>query len=127
MWLRHFSGLIIGVFLGIFDGLSFKSAAWVSDRWLGFTDRWLGWWVWWPLLAPTGLMVCVCVCGSVDGSVGSVRWVFFFFFSFCCDAGFFFFFNMGFCSAGILVSSGQWWLGFFWVFILMGLCVSHRC
>ena len=29
---------------------------------------------------------------------------------------FFFFFNMGFCSSGILVSSGQWWLGFFWVF-----------
>ena len=51
--------------LGIFDGLGFKSAL---------------------LLA-----VCVCVCGSVDGSVGSVRWVFFFF-SFCCDAGFFFFY-----------------------------------
>ena len=75
MWLRHFSGLIIGVFLGIFDGLSFKSAAWVSDRWLGFADRWLGWWVWWPLLTPTGLMVsmcvallmvCVYVCGFVD-------------------------------------------------------------
>ena len=48
----------------------------------------------------------------------------FFFFSFCCDAGFFFFFNMGFCSGGILVSSGQWWLGFFWVFVPMGLCVA---
>ena len=47
---------------------------------------------------------------------------FFFFFSFCCDAGFFFF-NMGFCSSGILVSSGQWWLGFFWVFVPMGLCL----
>ena len=64
------------------------STAWVSnrrhgfvDRWLGFADRWLGWWVWWLLLAPTSLMVCVCVCvwGFVDGSVGSVRWVFFFF------------------------------------------------
>ena len=30
---------------------------------------------------------------------------------------------MGFCSSGILVSSGQWWLGFFWVFVPMGLCV----
>ena len=37
------------------------------------------------------------------------RWVFFFFF-----------FNMGFCSGGILVSSGQWWLGFFWVFVPLG-------
>ena len=66
---RHFSGLFIGIFLGIFDSLGFKSAAWVSDRWLGFANWWLGWWVWWPLLAPTGLcvcvsllMVCVCVC-----------------------------------------------------------------
>ena len=42
------------VFLGIFDGLDFKSAAW-------FSDRWLRWWVWWLLLAPTGLMVNVCV------------------------------------------------------------------
>ena len=50
-----------GIFLGIFDGLGFKSAAWVSDRWLGFADRWLGWWVWWPLLAPTSLMVYVCM------------------------------------------------------------------
>ena len=56
--------------------LGFKSTAWVSDRWLGFADRWLGWWVWWPLLAPTGLMVCVCVallmvcaCVCVCGSV----------------------------------------------------------
>ena len=92
-------GLIIGSSDGGFgDDFSVFSTAWVSnqrhgfvDQWLGFVDWWLGWWVWWPLLAPTGLMVCVCVCGSVDGSVGSVRWVFFFFFSFCCDAGFFFF------------------------------------
>ena len=35
----------------------------------------------------------------------------------------FFFFNMGFCSGGILVSSGQWWLGFFWVFVPMCLCL----
>ena len=58
--------------------LGLKSAAWVSNRWLGFADRWLGWWVWWPLLALTGLMVCVCgfvddlmvcvcVCGFIDG------------------------------------------------------------
>ena len=45
--------------------MGFKSAAWVSDRWFGFANQWLGWWVWWPLLAPTGLMVCVC--GFVDG------------------------------------------------------------
>ena len=31
-----------------------------------------------------------------------------------------FIFNMSFCSSGILVSSGQWWLGFFWVFVSMG-------
>ena len=51
------------------------STAWVSNRRHGFADRWLGWWVWWPLLAPTGLMVsmcvallmvCVYVCGFVD-------------------------------------------------------------
>ena len=65
-----------GVFLGIFDSLGFKLATWVSDRWLGFANRWLGWWVWWPLLALTGLMVCVCVallmvcvCVCVRGSV----------------------------------------------------------
>ena len=54
---------------------------------------------------------------------------FFFFFPSVVTLGFFFFllFNMGFCFAEILVSSGQWWLGFFWVFVLMGLCVSHRC
>ena len=23
-----------------------------------------------------------------------------------------------------MVSSGQWWLGFFWVFVPMGLCVA---
>ena len=63
-YFRRFSRLIIGVFLDIFDILGFKSAAWVSDRWLGFADWWFGWWVWWPLLAPNGLMVCVC--GSVE-------------------------------------------------------------
>ena len=36
---------------------------------------------------------------------------------------------MGFCSGGILVSSGQWWLGFFWVFcsdgsVCVALCVE---
>ena len=82
--------------------------------------------MWWPLLAPTGLMVCVCVCVALLMALLALSDGFFFFFSFCCDAGFFFFFffNMGFCSAGILVSSGQWWLGFFWVFVPMGLCVA---
>ena len=77
-----------GLIIGISDGGSGDdfwvfSMAWVSnrrrgfvDRWLGFADRWLEWWVWWPLLAPTGLMVCVCVallmvcvCVCVGGSV----------------------------------------------------------
>ena len=66
-----------------------------------------------------GLCVCVALLALSDG-------FFFFFFPSIGTLGFFFF-NMGFCSAGILVSSGQWWLGFFWVFVLMGLCVSHRC
>ena len=64
-------------------------------------------------------MVCVCVCGFVVVGLWlnwlvllGFQWVFFFFF--------FFFFNMGFCSDGILVSSGQWWLGFFWVFVPLG-------
>ena len=56
--------------------MGFKSTAWVFDWWLGFADRWLGWWLWWLLFALTGLMVCVCVallmvcvcvCGFVDG------------------------------------------------------------
>ena len=71
----------------------------------------------------------LCVCGSVDGLMGCVcvalllvcGWVV------AKVAGsfgfFFFFFNMGFCSGGILVSSGQWWLGFFWVFVSIGLCL----
>ena len=42
------------VMIFLIGGLDFKLAAWVSDQWLG-------WWVWWPLLAPTGLMVCICV------------------------------------------------------------------
>ena len=46
--------------------MGFKSAAWVFDRWLGFANLWLGWWVWWLLLAPTGLMVCVCVALCVE-------------------------------------------------------------
>ena len=62
-------GLIIGSSDGDFgDDFWVFSMAWVSNRrrgfvhrWLGFTDRWLEWWVWWPLLAPTSLMVCVCV------------------------------------------------------------------
>ena len=79
-----FSGLI-GIFSGYFRWPGFQiggeSAAWVSNG-----RR--GWWVWWPLLAPTGLcvarcvwplligvygsidglVVCVYVCGFVDGS-----------------------------------------------------------
>ena len=50
---------------------------------------------------------------------------FFFFFPSVVTLGFFFFFfffSMGFCFAGILVSSGQWWLGFFWV-LFRWVCV----
>ena len=55
-------GLIIGSSDGGFgDDFWVFSMAWVSNRRRGFVDRWLGWWVWWPLLAPTSLMVCVCV------------------------------------------------------------------
>ena len=68
---------------------------------MGFVDWWLGWWVWWPLLAPTGLMVCVYVCVALLMALLALS-----------DGFFFFFLNMGFCFAGILVSSGQWWLGF---------------
>ena len=87
-------GLIIGSSDGgSSDDFLVFSTAWVSNRRRGFVDRWLGWWVWWPLLAPTGL----CVCDSVDGLclyvcgfvvVGlwlkwlvllGFRWVFFFF------------------------------------------------
>ena len=75
-----------------------------------------------------GLCLCVWLCcgwvvAEMAGSSGFPMG--FFFFSFCCDAGFFYFifFNMGFCFGGILVSSGQWWLGFFWVFVPMGLCL----
>ena len=65
----------VGLIIGSSDGGSGDdflvfSTAWVSnrqrgfvDRWLRFADRWLGWWVWWSLLAPIGL----CVCDSVDG------------------------------------------------------------
>ena len=44
----------MGLLRWVSNQLGFKSAAWVSDRWLR-------WWVWWPLFAPTSLMVCVCV------------------------------------------------------------------
>ena len=55
-----------GLIIGSSDGGSGDdfwvfSTAWVSNWRHGFVDRWLEWWVWWPLLAPTGLMVCVCV------------------------------------------------------------------
>ena len=57
------------VMIFLIGGLDFKLAAWVSERWLG-------WWVWWPLLAPTSLCVAQCVwplligvCGSIDGLV----------------------------------------------------------
>ena len=78
-------------------------------------------------------MVCVYVCGFVVVRLWlkwlvllGFRWVFFFFPSVVTLVFiylFIFIFNMGFCSGGILVSSGQWWLGFFWVFVPMGLCL----
>ena len=63
-------------------------------------------------------MVCVCVYGFVVVGLW-LKWLVLL--GFRCV--FFFFFNMGFCFGEILVSSGQWWLGFFWVFVPMGLCV----
>ena len=58
--------------------------------------------------------MCVWLCcGWVVAEVaGSSRFL----------MGFFYFilFYMGFCSGGILVSSEQWWLGFFWVFVPLG-------
>ena len=32
---------------------------WVILAWVSLAV-WFRWWVWWPLLAPIGLMVCVC-------------------------------------------------------------------
>ena len=32
------------IFFNGFAPVGFKSAAWVSDWWLRFVDRWLGWW-----------------------------------------------------------------------------------
>ena len=34
-----------------------------------------------------------------------------------------FIYNMGFCSGGILVSSGQWWLGFLFRWVCVCVCV----
>ena len=45
---------LMGLLRWVSNRLGFKSVAWVSNRWLG-------WWVWWPLFALTSLMVCVCV------------------------------------------------------------------
>ena len=54
----------------------------------------------------SALLMALCVALS-DG--------FFFFFPSVVTLVFIylFFLNMGFCFGGILVSSGQWWLGFF--------------
>ena len=43
-----------------------SSEVWVILAWVSLV-AWFRWWVWWPLLASIGLMVCVCVCGSDDG------------------------------------------------------------
>ena len=45
-----------GIFLGIFDGLGFKSATWVSDWWLRFADQWLGFANWWLRVADRWLV-----------------------------------------------------------------------
>ena len=39
---RCFSFGLVLVLLGIFDGLGFKSVAWVFDRWLGYFQRFSG-------------------------------------------------------------------------------------
>ena len=52
------------VMIFLIGGLGFKSTVWVSDRWLGFANRWTGLMV---CVCVALLMVCVCVCGFVDG------------------------------------------------------------
>ena len=92
-------GLIIGssdggssddFFFNGFAPVGFKSAAWVSDWWLRFVDRWLGWWGvvaivgsnWFDGLCVCGSVdgLCLCVCGSVCVVMGldrliGVSWV----------------------------------------------------
>ena len=67
-----------------------------------------------------GLCLCVWLCcgwvvAKVAGFSGFPIGFFFFFFTSVVTLVFIylFFLNMGFCFGGILVSSGQWWLGFF--------------
>ena len=111
-------GLIIG---SSGDDFWVFSTAWVSNWRHGFVDRWLGWWVWWPLLAPTSLMVCVCAYSSVDGLYLCVcgfvvvglwlKWLVILGFRWVSDGFFFFFFPS-------IVTLGFFFL--IWVFVLVG-------
>ena len=92
--------------------------------WLGLVfGLWLKWVVGcWrsPVFGSNEVMVrlaWVTMMGLVEIGVGHhmVGWFFW-----VSDGFIYLFFNMGFCFSGILVSSEQWWLGFFWVFVRMG-------
>ena len=66
-----------------------------------------------------GWLCCGWVVAEVAGYSGFPMDFFFFFPSVVTLGFFFFFFSMGFCSSGILVSSGQWAV-VAWVFL--GFC-----
>ena len=101
-----------------------------SGLWLGLVfGSWLKWVVGRrrsPVLGSDEVIArsaWVTVMGLVEIGVGhhTVGWFFW------VSDGFIYLFiiiiiifNIGFCSGGILVNSGQWCLGFFWVFVLMG-------
>ena len=96
------------VMIFLIGGLGFKSAVWVSDRWLGFADRW------------TGLMVCEC--GSVDGLCLCVALCFWF--DVCVwhfVAGLMLVFV--FVCVGVVMGLGRM-IGVSWV---CACCVLNRC
>ena len=83
------------------------------------SDQWLGWWVWWPLLAPTGLCVARCVwplligvCGSIDGLVVCV---------YVCG------FVDGLCLCVWVVMGLDRLIGASWVCVCVWLCVLNQC
>ena len=92
---------------------------WVSNRRHGFADRWLGWWVWWPLLAPTGLMVFVCVfCVWLFVSSGFLIWV--------CGVFHWFLINFDIWLSRLL-SFPEFYRVYFVVYCLFPLIFSSGC
>ena len=104
MWLQRFSGLIISLFLGIFDGLGFKSVAWVVGVVAVVGSNWFdGLCVCGSI---DGLVVCVYVCGFVDGLMVCV---------FVCV-----------CVYGSMcVVMGL--IGVSWVSVCVWICVLNQC